>query len=196
MGIKENLEAVKSEFKADEKLFESAFRIERLIKKYKFVLIGLLVALVGGFAYMQVQAKMQASRALKASEIYTQLLRSPNNQALIDALGKNAPELQALFLLSQAIKNSDATELKAMSESKDKFIADFALYELASLRKDDAALGAVRGSFGDLAKIQRAYLLFGQKRYKEAHEILESIDPASPLREVAKVYLHYRGGDK
>ena len=196
MGIKENLDAVKGEFKADEKLFESAFRIERLIKKYKFVLIGLFLVLVGGFAYMQIQAKLQADRAAKASEIYAQLLRSPNNQTLVDALGKNAPELQALFLLSRAIKTGDVAGLKAMSESKDKFIADFSSYELASLQKDDAALGAVRSSFADLAKIQRVYLLFGQKRYKEAHEILESIDPASPLREVAKIYLHYKGGDK
>ena len=40
------LQGIKQEFEQDEKILESAFRLERLVKKYKYYLIALVVLIV------------------------------------------------------------------------------------------------------------------------------------------------------
>ncbi len=197
MSLKNNLEAMKDEFKTDEKIFESAFRLERLFKKYKYLFIIVLVVLIGAIVVFEVDGYFKQKRAIKASEIYEQLLKEPNNQSLLDALKENAPQLQELFLLSRAIKKGDEDTLKQLMQSQDSFVADFATYQLASLNQDLSLLYNVDSKgFGDLAKLQQAYLLLKQKKDKQAHEILEVLDQQSPLKEMAKIFLHYQSGAK
>ena len=50
MSIKDDVKYVKAELSGDEKILESAFKIEELYKKYKFVIWGIVVALILAFA--------------------------------------------------------------------------------------------------------------------------------------------------
>lgn len=197
MNLKQDLEKVKNEFKSDEKIFESAFKVERFFKKYKYLLIVILVAVVVFVAYIQISSMMQESKAQKATEFYTKLLNEPNNQALRDGLEKNSPELFLLFRLAQAMKNGNEEELAELGKSKNQLVAALAKYQNATLKKDLVALAEVKEEyFLDLAKIQQAFLLIQNNKVQESHELLQSITEGSPLKEVAKTLLHYRVGEK
>ncbi|WP_104697741.1 MULTISPECIES: tetratricopeptide repeat protein [unclassified Helicobacter] len=192
MSLKENLQVAKESFSSDEKIFESAFRLERFFKKYKYLLITLAVVLIGYFLFLQVNAKMEEKRAIEATEIYEKLLKEPNNQALIDALGKKSSQLLEIFLLSQAVKTNDASSLKKMVDSKNLLVKNFATYQLASLEQNMDKLGALStDGFVDLAKIQQAFLMIEQKKIQEAREVLQSIDQNSVVRELVRLLLHY-----
>lgn len=197
MNLKQNLDVVKNEFKSDEKIFESAFRIERFIKKYKYLLLGILLVCVGIFIFFQIDSKIQEKRALRATEVFDKLLVEPNNQALIDVLKQESPQLYEMFGLSQAMKTSDEKSLKDLSKSKNDLVKNFASYQLASLQKDEDALGRINtDGFGDLAKMQQAFLKLQTNDYKEAAEILQSIGQDSVLKEMVKLLLHYQYGAK
>lgn len=197
MNLKQNLDVVKNEFKSDEKIFESAFRIERFVKKYKYLLLGVLLVCVGIFIFFQIDSKIQENRALRATEVFDKLLVEPNNQALIDVLKQESPQLYEMFSLSQAMKTSDEKSLKDLSKSKNDLVKNFASYQLASLQKDEDALGRINtDGFGDLAKMQQAFLKLQTNDYKEAAEILQSIGQDSVLKEMVKLLLHYQYGAK
>ncbi|RDU74195.1 hypothetical protein CQA57_02700 [Helicobacter anseris] len=197
MNLKQNLDVVKNEFKSDEKIFESAFRIERFIKKYKYLLLGVLLVCIGIFIFFQIDSKIQENRALRATEVFDKLLIEPNNQALIDVLKQESPQLYEMFSLSQAMKTSDEKSLKDLSKSKNDLVKNFASYQLASLQKDEDALGRINtDGFGDLAKMQQAFLKLQTNDYKEAAEILQSIGQDSVLKEMVKLLLHYQYGAK
>lgn len=197
MNLKQNLDVVKNEFKSDEKIFESAFRIERFVKKYKYLLLGVLLVCVGIFIFFQIDSKIQENRAFRATEVFDKLLVEPNNQALIDVLKQETPQLYEMFSLSQAMKTSDEKSLKDLSKSKNDLVKNFASYQLASLQKDEDALGRINtDGFGDLAKMQQAFLKLQTNDYKEAAEILQSIGQDSVLKEMVKLLLHYQYGAK
>lgn len=197
MNLKQNLNIVKDEFKSDEKIFESAFRIERFVKKYKYILLGMLLVCVGIFVFVKIDSRIQEGKALRATEAFDKLLVEPNNQALIDVLKQESPQLYEMFCLSQAMKTSDEKSLKDLSKSKNDLVKNFAIYQLASLQKDESVLGGINtDGFGDLAKIQQAFLKLQANDYKEASEILQSIGQDSVLKEMVKLLLHYQYGAK
>ncbi|MCE3040325.1 hypothetical protein [Helicobacter anatolicus] len=197
MSLKQNLEHVKNEFKSDEKIFESAFKIERFFKKYKILLFVLLGVCVVLFAYFQISGIIEENRAKKATEFYNKLLDEPNNQALREGLAKNSEELFLFFELSQAMKSGDEVSLKKLEDSKNVLVAELAKYQNASLQKDLQALANVQiFSLQELAKLQQAFLLIQNNQVKEAHELLQSIQEDSLLKDVIKILLHYKNEDK
>lgn len=193
MSLKEKLQVAKESFSSDEKIFESAFRLELFLKKYKYLLIILVVGLVGYLLFVQINAKIEEKKAIEATSIYEKLLNEPNNQALIDALQSKSPQLLEIFLLSQAIKTNDVETLKKMIDSKSALVKSFAAYQFASLQQDTEKLGILdTGGFADLAKLQQAFLMIEQKKIQEAKEVLQSIDQTSVLQELVKILLHYQ----
>ncbi|CBG40159.1 hypothetical protein [Helicobacter mustelae] len=193
MGLKKDLEIVKNEFKSDEKIFESAFRVERFFKKYKKILLVLLGILIAAVVYWQVSSILEENRAQKSSEYARELQKQPKNQALRDKLKQSSPLLYEIFLLKEALRSGSQEDLSHLAKSKNPLIAQIAKYQDASIQKDQKLLSSIdAGPLKDLAKIQSAFLLKENHKNKEANEILQSIPDASGLKEIAKMLLHYQ----
>lgn len=112
MSIKENLEQVKSEFKSDEKLLEGAFRLEKFFKRYKWVLLFIIVAFIAYLGDTKLQDYKREQTKERITQIYNEVLESPNNIALQKRLKEVAPELYDLYQFARASERNDINAFK------------------------------------------------------------------------------------
>ena len=190
MSIKQNLETIKEEFKSDEKIFESAFKIERIFYRYKWIFIGIVAILLILWIYTSIKDMLEEKNAQQASKIYAQL-QQQDTPELFEQLEKKAPNLAEFLRLRKAVQNGDEEALQKLSNSKNSFIAEFAKYQNAMLKKDINELGLINGQFGDLAKFEQAFLLIQDKKTAQAQEILQAIPQNSSIKEISKLLSHY-----
>lgn len=202
--LSKDLETIKSEFQNDEKLLENAFKLERLFKKYKFVLLGVVAVVVLWIAIVVASDYVEEKNAKEISQIYNELLISPQNTVLRENLKSKAPKLYDAFIYANLSSQKEAriAELEELSQSKNELIAQIASYELASLKEDLQALSTIAknpkkqgDSLKDFAKIQEAYLLLKNNDIDKAREVLKGVSSESSLDSIARQMEHY-GIDK
>jgi len=186
---------VKEELSQEEKLFESAVKTERFVKKYKMPLISILVAvvvvLIGNSIY---QAKV-SSAVTASNEAYLTLLTSPEDTEAAKALKDNNEALYDAWKLNTALKAKDEASLEGLTSSSSEVVADLAKYELAAMQKDKKALNAYAlnqdAILKDLAILNEAVLLMQDGKTEEAQERLKLIDETSSLQKVVTLLQHY-----
>jgi hypothetical protein len=186
VSIKDDVNYVKKELSGDEKVLESAFKLETLYKKHKFKIWGVAVALVLFFGGKAIQESIHEAQLKTANEAFLVLQQNPTDKASFKTLEENNPALLELFFYSQAVKNQDAKTLKTLSSSKNEIIADASAYTAAVLDKKpvDSIL------YKEMALFEEAYLAIGAGDAKTAKEKLELIDERSPLAVITGFLKH------
>jgi hypothetical protein len=186
VSIKDDVNYVKKELSGDEKVLESAFKLETLYKKHKFKIWGVAVALVLFFGGKAIQESMHEAQLKTANEAFLVLQQNPTDKASFKILEENNPALLELFFYSEAVKNQDAKTLKTLSSSKNEIIADASAYTAAVLDKKpvDSIL------YKEMALFEEAYLAIGAGDAKTAKEKLELIDERSPLAVITGFLKH------
>ena len=186
MSIKDDVNYVKKELSSDEKVLESAFKLETIYKKHKFKIWGVAAALVIFFGGKAIQESMHESQLETANEAFLVLEQNPTDKASFKILEENNPALLELFFYSQAVKNQDAKTLKTLSSSKNEIIADASAYTAGVLNKKpvDTIL------YKEIALFEEAYLAIGAGDAKTAKEKLELIDERSPLAVITGFLKH------
>ncbi|MGL2597914.1 hypothetical protein ACQJ5V_06385 [Helicobacter pylori] len=193
MNIKENLEQVKSEFKSDEKLLEGAFRLEKFFKRYKWVLLFVIVAFIAYLGDTKLQDYKREQTKERITQIYNEVLESPNNIALQKRLKEVAPELYDLYQFARASKRNDANAFKKLSQSSNEIVKTFAQYSYASLSQDKNLLEK-SPILKEMSALQEVNLLYGENSkdaIKKAHQILSAIPLNSSLYAIISVLKHY-----
>ena len=182
--------AIKQEFQQDEKLLESAFKLEHFVKKYKCYLIALVAVVLVWLGYAAIYNTMQENRAQKISTLYDELLQNPNNELLQNQLKEQARGLYDLYQLSRLDLTQGAeSTLQELASSSNPLVKELASYDLASLKQQ--GLDKVSGELADLAAIQQAYLLLQEDKIQEARARLDVIKPDSGLYGIAMQMKHY-----
>jgi len=168
---------LKKELSGDEKVLESAFKLETLYKKHKFKLWGVVVALVIFFGGTAIQENMHEAQLIKANEAFLVLQQNPTDEAAFKILEANNPALLELFFYAQAVKNRDVKTLKTLSTSKNSVVSDASKYTAGVLNKKpvDSEL------YKDMSLFQEGYLAIIAGDAKTAKAKLELIDERSPL---------------
>jgi len=186
VSIKDDVNYVKKELSSDEKVLESAFKLETIYKKHKFKIWGVAAALVIFFGGKAIQESMHESQLETANEAFLVLQQNPTDKASFKILEENNPALLELFFYSQAVKNQDAKTLKTLSSSKNEIIADASAYTAGVLNKKpvDTIL------YKEIALFEEAYLAIGAGDAKTAKEKLELIDERSPLAVITGFLKH------
>jgi len=199
VSLKENIDMVKEELNQEEKLFESAVKTERFVKKYKMPLISVLVAvvvvLIGNSLY---QAKLSSEIAL-SNEAYLELMKDPKNTEAASTLKDNNSELYDGWKLQIALKEQDKTALESLKSSSTNIVADIvadiAAYELAAINRDKSALNDYAlnqdAVLKDLAILNEAVLLMQEGKTDEAQARLKMISEQSSLQKVVSLLQHY-----
>jgi len=186
VSIKDDVNYVKRELSGDEKVLESAFKLESLYKKYKFHLWAAAAALIlffGGQALMDVfhQAKLE-----KANEAFLTLQNNSDDADALKVLKENNPALLELYTFSQAVQQEDVKALEALSSSSNSVIADGSAYTAAVLNKKpvDSKL------YKEMALFQEAYLAINEGDIKKAQNKLELIGDRSSLAVITEFLKH------
>ena len=187
MNISETIGDVKKELSSDEQMLASAFKIEKLYKKHKFKLfavVGLAVAYFGGTAIMD---SIEQGKLESANTALLTLQKDENNSKALEELKSNNPALFELFSYQEALKSSDATQLKSLSSSKNSIIADIASYHLSVIEGQEAE----SNFYDDVAKVYNASLEIKAGKVPEAKDELELIGEESPVYSFSKIIKHY-----
>ncbi len=186
MSIQDDVKFVKKELSGDEKILESAFKIEELYKKYKFVIWGVVAALILGFAGKTGMDAMHEAKLADANNAFLTLQIKPDDTQALQALKEKNPALFELFTYSQAVKKQDVKALSTLAKSSNAVIADSSKYVAATLenKSSDSKL------YKEMALLEAAYLAIKAGDTKSANAKLELIDERSSLAMLASLLKH------
>jgi hypothetical protein len=186
VSIKDDVNYVKKELSGDEKVLESAFKLESLYKKYKFQLWGVVVALILFFGGQGVMTAMHEAKLVKANEAFLTLQSNSDDADALKVLKENNPALLELYNYAQAVKKEDIKALESLAASNNNVIADASAYTAGVLNKKpvDSKL------YKEMALFEEAYLAILAGDIETAKNKLELIDERSPLSVITQFLKH------
>ncbi len=177
---------IKKELSGDEKILESAFKLETLYKKYKFVIWGIVVALILLFAGKTAMEAIKQAKLEEANSAFLTLQSKADDAQAQAILKEKNPALFELFTYAQASKKQDAKALSALVSSSNSVIADASKYTVAALEKKSSSSKLYK----EMALLEEAYLAIKAGDAKGAKAKLELIDERSPLSTLARLLTH------
>ena len=186
MSIKDDVNYVKKELSGDEKVLESAFKLESLYKKYKFQLWGVAAALILFFGGQAVVNALDEAKLVKANEAFLTLQSKSDDADALKVLKENNPALFELYNYAQAVKKEDVKALESLAESQNNVIADASAYTAGVLSKKPVGSKL----YNEMALLEEAYLAILAGDVKMAQNKLELIDERSALSVVKEFLRH------
>jgi len=187
VSIQDDYNYVKRELSADEKVLESALKVETLYNKYKFVLWGLVGAGIIAFAGTTIAKNMADSKLNLANNALLVLQKDASNSEALALLKENNPKLLELYTYSQAVKTQNVSQLKTLNSSQNSIIADISNYHTNILSQKSVS----SVYYKDLSLVEEAFSQIKEGKNKEAKEKLELVDSRSSLASVAQLLNHY-----
>jgi len=187
VSLKDQAGFVKEALSGDEKILESAFKLEKLYKKHKFKLwafIAVLVLFFGGRFGMQAY---QNAKLESANEALLTLQKNPSDTTALSTLKEKNPKLYELVSYMNAVKNKNSAALEKLSSSSDAVIADISKYHaglLASKTVDSTY-------YKELALVEEAYEALKGGKKEIAQQKLSLIGENSPVSSIARLLQHY-----
>jgi len=195
LSLKENISMVKEELNSEEKFFEKAVITERFVKKYKNLMIGLVVLIVVIVTANVVLDSNEKAKIKEANQVLATLNSDVKDENAATKLANLSPALFDVWSFSKAVVNKDLEKLKKLQNSKAVLVSDLASYEVASLSGDESKLNSYSMKQGaiykDLALVQRAIVLINKNDIEKAHIELKKVSATSPLSKVVLALSHY-----
>ena len=188
MSIKDDVNYIKNELSSEEKFLESFVKTERFFKKYKKLIVVLIIAVIIGSIAFLVKTKLDEKNLYEANIALSNFLENGNQNSLDELKEKNRDLYEiALYLdAKNEFKNADIN-LKYLKELLD--------FQVALLNSNQSDLDAVskKADFllKDYAIFNQALILVNNQKYAEAREILGKISQDSRAFELATLLKHY-----
>ncbi|MBK6303857.1 MAG: hypothetical protein IPF43_08425 [Arcobacter sp.] len=188
MSIKDDVNYIKNELSSEEKFLESFVKTERFFKKYKKLIVVLIILAIVGSIVFLVKTKLDEKNLYEANIALSNFLENGNQNSLNQLKEKNRDLYEiALYLdAKNEFKNADIN-LKYLKELLD--------FQVALLNSNQSDLDAVskKADFllKDYAIFNQALILVNNQKYSEAREILGKISQDSRAFELATLLKHY-----
>ena len=188
MSIKDDVNYIKNELSSEEKFLESFVKTERFFKKYKKLIVVLIIAVIIGSMAFLVKTKLDEKNLYEANIALSNFLENGNQNSLNQLKEKNRDLYEiALYLdAKNEFKNADIN-LKYLKELLD--------FQVALLNSNQSELDLVskKADFllKDYAIFNQALILVNNQKYAEAREILGKISQDSRAFELATLLKHY-----
>ena len=188
MSIKDDVNYIKNELSSEEKFLESFVKTERFFKKYKKLIVVLIISVIVGSIAFLVKTKLDEKNLYEANIALSNFLENGNQNSLNQLKEKNRDLYEiALYLdAKNEFKNADIN-LKYLKELLD--------FQVALLNSNQSELDLVskKADFllKDYAIFNQALILVNNQKYAEAREILGKISQDSRAFELATLLKHY-----
>jgi len=158
MSLKENVDYIKQEISTEEQFFESFFKVEKIYKKYKLLIIGTVVAVLVYFIGSSINDYMKEQNTIAANNAYNKLIKNPkdkesikiledkNKQLLEIIMYKNSKDftlqndvvfLDQIAKFNKAIKNNDIKVLNELILDSSFVLRDYAIFNKALIQANN-----------------------------------------------------------
>ncbi|ABV68333.1 tetratricopeptide repeat protein [Aliarcobacter butzleri] len=188
MSLKEDVGYIKNELSSEEKFIENFVKGERFFKKYKTLIIAVVVILIIGLIGFTVKKSIDNSNKHDANIALSQFLENGDEKALETLKNKNEKLYEvALFLQAKKDNKIASIELPLLKELV-KFqtaTASNNIEELNSLSMQNDFL------LKEFALFNKALILVNEGKYEEAKKELSQISQTSKAYELATLLNHY-----
>ncbi|MFW0702572.1 tetratricopeptide repeat protein [Aliarcobacter butzleri] len=188
MSLKEDVGYIKNELSSEEKFIENFVKGERFFKKYKTLIIAVVVILIIGLIGFTVKKSIDNSNKHDANIALSQFLENGDEKALETLKNKNEKLYEvALFLQAKKDNKISSIELPLLKELV-KFqtaTASNNIEELNSLSMQNDFL------LKEFALFNKALILVNEGKYEEAKKELSQISQTSKAYELATLLNHY-----
>ncbi|MDN5099987.1 tetratricopeptide repeat protein [Aliarcobacter butzleri] len=188
MSLKEDVGYIKNELSSEEKFIENFVKGERFFKKYKTLIIAVVVILIIGLISFTIKKSMDNSNKHDANIALSQFLENGDEKALETLKNKNEKLYEvALFLQAKKDNKIPSIELPLLKELV-KFqtaTASNNMEELNSLSMQNDFL------LKEFALFNKALILVNEGKYEEAKKELSQISQTSKAYELATLLNHY-----
>lgn len=188
MSLKEDVGYIKNELSSEEKFIENFVKGERFFKKYKTLIIAVVVILIIGLIGFTVKKSIDNSNKHDANIALSQFLENGDEKALETLKNKNEKLYEvALFLEAKKDNKIASIELPLLKELV-KFqtaTASNNIEELNSLSMQNDFL------LKEFALFNKALILVNEGKYEEAKKELSQISQTSKAYELATLLNHY-----
>lgn len=158
---------------------EFGIKIERFIKKNKFIIIFIIIAVIAYFATTYINDSIKTKNKIQANNLYNELLITKNNDKLNQLKSLN-PNLYLALLMNE----NYLEELANFKPSNE----DILLLEIYKAKEFESGI-----FLKDLKTIQDAYELLKENKIEEAKVKLDSINGNSVFYKMANSLKHYQG---
>ena len=177
---------VKKELSSDEKILESAFKIETIYKKYKLMIWGIVIVLLLFFAGTKIMEAMKQAKLEEANRVFLTLQHKADDTSALAILKEKNPALYELFTYSQATKNKNIKVLNVLTSSSNEVVSDVSKYTAAAIEKNPV----YSKLYKEMALLEEAYLALKSGDIKNAKSKLALIDDRSSLSTLAQLLKH------
>ena len=181
-----NIADVKRELSGDEKVLESAFKLETLYKKYKFIIWAVVAGLIVFFVGKTVMQSMHEAKLAEANKAFLTLQTKADDTQALNLLKEKNPALYELYSYAQASKNDDTKTLTQLAASKNTIISDASAYTQGVLEHKSTNSKLYK----EMSIIEDAYLAIKLGDIKSANAKLELISKDSALSMLASLLKH------
>jgi hypothetical protein len=187
VSIQDNVDYVKKELSGDEKVLESALKIETFYKKHKIKIWAAIAAIILLFAGKAIIDTVHEVKLNSANEAFLTLQKDPKNSEALEVLKSKNPALYELYAYAEAVKSKDKKILEGLGSSKNALISDISRYHSNVLAEKSSS----SQYYKEMSLIEDAYLALKAGNAKEAKAKLDEIDARSPVAPVAELLKHY-----
>jgi len=185
MSLKEDVNYIKKEISAEESYMESVFKIEKLFKKYKNAIIGIVAIVIFSTVGFYVSAYFTEQNKIQANTAFNTLLKNPNNKEAMAILQVKNPKLYQIL----QYRLDDTKEIDV------EFFKDLAIYTKAIQSQSVKGLNSVTQSqefiLKDFALFNKALIQTQESKFTEAKETLKLIQLKSEVAPMAKMLEHF-----
>jgi hypothetical protein len=186
VSLKDDVHYVKEELSSDEKILESAFRLEKFYKKHRVTIFALLALILLGWGGKIAYDAYRDHQLALANDALLQLEKNAENPQALAELKSANPRLYALYRYSVAVDQEKPDLLKETAGSDDPRLSDLSRYHEAVL----VSKAGTSRYYQDLAKVEQAYLALKAGKKEEAKRLLALIGENSPVAGIARLLRH------
>lgn len=190
-NINDTFKKMEKSLADDSGLLIYTFRLERIYKKYKYLIFIILIATIIAVVYFIANNAYESSKITKSSNILTRLEDSKISDLEKQTLEKDllgiSPQLYELYTYSKIGKSTSLEyneksikDLEMLTTSKNDFVSTMSKFNLALIKQDAAFLRGFKPSWNDkdlenAAKFESSFIYAKNKDYKNAKLVLDEI---------------------
>ncbi|AXH13260.1 tetratricopeptide repeat protein [Halarcobacter bivalviorum] len=189
MSLKENVDYVKNELSSEEKFLESFVKIERFYKKYKMIIILLVIVIIGLVIGIFATKQIQASNKLEANIAFNKVMENPKDTEAQNILKDKSLQLYEVALYAQALEDGK------FNDTKLKYFKELVAYQKALEENSIEKLNTVSMEKDFLLKefaiFNKALLQAKEGKFEDAKATLKLIPADSQVNDLVTALNHY-----